>query len=686
MKKLVFVFFVFLALFYSFIWAGPISMTSSPLTYSQNFNTLNISGTPTWTDDSTIAGWYAQRTGSGYTIVADAGSGTAGNLYSYGPASNSDRALGTIGSSGAAAGSFAHGVLLKNDSGFVITSLTVGYTGEQWRNSAAAAQIVSFYYQISASAISSLTPTINTGWTAVSALNFTSPVTGGTAGALSGNLPANRTVISGVVLNNLNIAASSYIMLKWEDPDHSGTDHGLAIEDVSISWIIEQNPPPDTPITLDATNVASDSFVANWNAATGATSYRLDVYSGTPATQLINTGFEGSTSFPAGWTQNSSYVENTASNAHSGTYYAGMNSLGDYFYTPRILSPTTISFWIRTSSANVAHTIKVQSSTNASTWTDLATFVADGAETGDITSTYSEKVINANLIGNYYIRWFMSARTGGSSYFDDVLIVNGTINYVAGYNNLTVLGTSQAVTGLNPNTTYYYVVRAVNDNGTSPSSNEMEVITNEYTLPVELSSFTAVAMAQNYVVLNWTTQTETNLAGFYLYRGLSSDLIYAERIPSLIAPTNTSQQADYVFVDWEVSSGNTYYYWLQNIDLNGESDFHGPVSITLTNSGNTPPIPTLDTQLLAAYPNPFDMSTGTRIHYYLKNSGNVKIDICNLKGQLIRSSTVNYHNAGDYFLKWDGKDFRGKPVSSGIYYYKMSSGKYTSSRKVILLK
>ena len=43
------------------------------------------------------------------------------------------------------------------------------------------------------------------------------------------------------------------------------------------------------------------------------------------AADLINEGFEGSTSFPAGWTDNSAYVQNNVANAHGGTYYAGMN-------------------------------------------------------------------------------------------------------------------------------------------------------------------------------------------------------------------------------------------------------------------------------------------------------------------------------------------------------------------------
>lgn len=212
-----------------------VSMTASPLSYAQDFNTLINTGSGTWTDNSTIPFWYAQRSGTGTSIAADAGSGTAGNLYSYGTGTNVDRALGSIGSSNAAAGNFAWGVLLKNLTGSPVT-LKVSYTGEQWRNSAAAAQTVGFYYKTSSSAFTALNPNVNTGWTAVSGLNFVSPVTGGVAGALVGNTAPNFTTVSNIPVG-VTVAPNDYIMLKWDDPDHQpGSDHGLATDDVTISW------------------------------------------------------------------------------------------------------------------------------------------------------------------------------------------------------------------------------------------------------------------------------------------------------------------------------------------------------------------------------------------------------------------------------------------------------------------
>src|SRR5947199_260900 len=70
--------------------------------YQQNFDGLPASGSATWTNNSTIPGWYHARTGTGTTVVANDGASNAGNLYSYGTGTATDRALGSVGSGSAA--------------------------------------------------------------------------------------------------------------------------------------------------------------------------------------------------------------------------------------------------------------------------------------------------------------------------------------------------------------------------------------------------------------------------------------------------------------------------------------------------------------------------------------------------------------------------------------------------------
>ncbi len=223
--------------------AGP-DLTAFPIratgAYAQDFNTLPAGGSPTWTDNQTIPHWYAQRTGTGNTIVANDGSSNAGNLYSFGTGTSTDRALGSIGSGNAAAGHFAWGVVFRNTTSESVTLNTLSYVGEQWRNSGATAQTVAFSYRISALPITNMSPNSDDGWTRLMALDFTSPVAGGTAGPLDGNLAANRVRLSAVL--GITLEPGEYIAFRWRDDDHPGADHGLAIDDFALDWTVGTPP------------------------------------------------------------------------------------------------------------------------------------------------------------------------------------------------------------------------------------------------------------------------------------------------------------------------------------------------------------------------------------------------------------------------------------------------------------
>jgi hypothetical protein len=119
--------------------------------------------------------------------------------------------------------------------------------------------------------------------------------------------------------------------------------------------------------------------------------------------------------------------------------------------------------------------------------------------------------------------------------------------------------------------------------------------------------------------------------------------------------------------------------------LDGSSIYHGPINVVFSQGeeGGTPDIPFV-TKLENAYPNPFNPNTNIR--YQLEKPGDVKIDIYNARGQLVRSFSSYHAAAGYYQINWDGRDSSGKAVSSGVYQYKMTSGKYHSTKKMVLKK
>lgn len=207
----------------------------------------------------------------------------------------------------------------------------------------------------------------------------------------------------------------------------------------------------------------------------------------------------------------------------------------------------------------------------------------------------------------------------------------------------------------------------------------------DFTLPVELSSFTAVLTAQNYVKLNWTTQSETALNGYYIYRALSSQLNTAQLVSPLISATNSSSQHNYEFTDQDIYDEGTYYYWLQSAELDGSSQFFGPVTVFYTNQTEVPvPGIPLITALNKIYPNPFNPEA--HISYALKESVPVELKIYNKRGQLVRSLENPPNQAGYHRLQWDGRDNHGMPCSSDVYLFRMTAGKETFTQKAILLK
>jgi hypothetical protein len=84
------------------------------------------------------------------------------------------------------------------------------------------------------------------------------------------------------------------------------------------------------------------------------------------------------------------------------------------------------------------------------------------------------------------------------------------------------------------------------------------------------------------------------------------------------------------------------------------------------------------------YPNPFNPTT--TINFSIPKTENVKLIVYNMLGQQVRTLVNEVVNAGNQSATWDGKDSRGFSVSSGIYFYQLTSGSFTATHKMILMK
>ena len=87
---------------------------------------------------------------------------------------------------------------------------------------------------------------------------------------------------------------------------------------------------------------------------------------------------------------------------------------------------------------------------------------------------------------------------------------------------------------------------------------------------------------------------------------------------------------------------------------------------------------------LTNYPNPFNPET--KIVFNLPEEGNVKLEIFNIKGQKVKTLLDCYMSPGRSEMIWNGKDDSGKHVSSGVYFYQLTTEKKTITQKMILIK
>jgi endonuclease/exonuclease/phosphatase family metal-dependent hydrolase len=226
--------------------SAPAQILMSGGTYSQDFDSLATSGAGiAWADNFTLPGWYASRSAAPQEVQdydAGTGSSTTGSLYSFGSIGSGERALGSLASG--TQGHFAYGVRFVNDTGVDRTNFVVSYTGEQWRVANAAVQILGFAYQVGTFLTNADARTLQS-WIPFPALDFRGPTTNGTQ-ALNGNQPTNRAAFISVSLSGLVVPAGQELFLRWFDTEDAGSDDGLGVDDLTVSFgqPVTNAPPP----------------------------------------------------------------------------------------------------------------------------------------------------------------------------------------------------------------------------------------------------------------------------------------------------------------------------------------------------------------------------------------------------------------------------------------------------------
>jgi hypothetical protein len=192
-------------------------------------------------------------------------------------------------------------------------------------------------------------------------------------------------------------------------------------------------------------------------------------------------------------------------------------------------------------------------------------------------------------------------------------------------------------------------------------------------IPVELTSFTA-SMIDGNILLNWTTATELNNSGFEIHKGSHTSTSLSvtdwETISFVTGNGTSTENQNYSFIHQNPSEGKSYYR-LKQIDYDGkytysniaEVDFVLPIQFSLEQN----------------YPNPFNPVTS--IKYAIRSKQFVQLKIFDVIGNEVATLVNDEKPAGNYEIAFDASN-----LSSGVYFYKIASGNFIETKKMVLLK
>ncbi len=211
---------------------------------------------------------------------------------------------------------------------------------------------------------------------------------------------------------------------------------------------------------------------------------------------------------------------------------------------------------------------------------------------------------------------------------------------------------------------YYVIAVYTAPNGESDPSNTAEA---EVTLPPPTNA--AASSAGTNIMIQWDAPN----------RSLESYTIYRDDLTDPVATGVTNN----FYVHENVPTGNYIYYVTAVYSGGYESDYSNAAIIEGHVDANGILVPTV-TELSGNYPNPFNPET--QIKFSLKEAANVTLNIYNLKGQKMRTLVDGELSAAYHTITWDGRDDNNNNVSSGVYFYKMRTEEYNSTKKMILMK
>jgi hypothetical protein len=215
---------------------------------------------------------------------------------------------------------------------------------------------------------------------------------------------------------------------------------------------------------------------------------------------------------------------------------------------------------------------------------------------------------------------------------------------------------------------YFYKLSAVDRHGNESAA---ALLTPDEIVATLLQGFSA-ALREEGVELTWTVSTIGEGCTFFVLRKDRAEDAYRELSSGALVRDGLS----FAYRDESCEPGETYLYRVEYAEAADRK------LLFETDGVSIPPLPLT---LYQNVPNPFNPST--TIRYYVPVESPVTLDVYDSTGRHVnRLIDREMKPRGMHQIQWSGRDTEGDGVASGIYFYRLQSGKKTISRKMVLLK
>jgi len=190
---------------------------------------------------------------------------------------------------------------------------------------------------------------------------------------------------------------------------------------------------------------------------------------------------------------------------------------------------------------------------------------------------------------------------------------------------------------------------------------------------IALTNF-ETAVEDGDAVMRWTTGLEVGTEGFHILRSDAENGLFNRLSEEMIAAAGDAKGASYEYRDGTVRPNRSYYYKLEEVTAEGPGSVHGPYELVYK----------LTFGLEQNTPNPFNPTTAIR--FSIASDTNVRLLVYDVAGRRVRTLVDGNKRADVYKVVWDGTNDAGQSVATGIYFYRITAGKFVQTKKMLLLK